>query len=68
MKYFSLTLYQQFETVWSLEIILLKTLWEKEKMLVTSIFSFVHNVFYFCHNKFKFFINIYVVFLQTLSM
>ena len=24
----------------------LKTLWEKEKMLVTSIFSFFHNVFY----------------------
>ena len=28
---------------------LLKTLWEKEKMLVTSIFSFFHNVFY--HTK-----------------
>ena len=27
------------------ESILLKTLWEKEKMLVTSIFSFSHNVF-----------------------
>ena len=25
---------------------LLKTLWENEKMLVTSIFSFSHNVFY----------------------
>ena len=25
---------------------LLKTWWEKEKMLVTSIFSFSHNVFY----------------------
>ena len=25
---------------------LLKTLWEKEKMLVTSIFSFSHNVYY----------------------
>ena len=25
---------------------LLKTLWEKEKMLVTSIFSFSHSVFY----------------------
>ena len=25
---------------------LLKTLWEKEKMLVTSIFSFSHNIFY----------------------
>ena len=29
-----------------LDINLLKTLWEKEKMLVTSIFSFFHNVFY----------------------
>ena len=25
---------------------LLKTLWDKEKMLVTSIFSFSHNIFY----------------------
>ena len=25
---------------------LLKTLWEKEKMMVTSIFSFSHNAFY----------------------
>ena len=25
---------------------LLKTLWEKEKMLVTSIFSFSHNIFF----------------------
>ena len=24
----------------------MKTFWEKEKMLVTSIFSFSHNVFY----------------------
>ena len=39
---------------------LLKTLWEKEKILITSIFSFSHNVFYpskhkfqlFCHNCF----------------
>ena len=28
-----------------------KTLWEKEKMLVTSIFSFSHNVFYPYRNK-----------------
>ena len=28
------------------ERILLKTMWKKEKMLVTSIFSFSHNVFY----------------------
>ena len=25
---------------------LLKTLWEKEKMMISSIFSFSHNVFY----------------------
>ena len=30
---------------------LLKTLWEKEKMLVTSIFSFFHNVFYSIREK-----------------
>ena len=40
---------------------LLKTLWEKEKMLVTSIFSFTHNVFYPSQNKFQFFIYIYFV-------
>ena len=31
---------------------LLKTLWEKEKMLVTSIFSFSHNVFHPSQYKF----------------
>ena len=31
---------------------LLKTLWKKEKMLVTSIFSFPHNVFYPINDKF----------------
>ena len=31
--------------LWILSWIGLKTLWEKEKMLVTSIFSFSHNVF-----------------------
>ena len=30
---------------------LLKTLWEKEKMLVTSIFSFSHNAFYPSQNR-----------------
>ena len=34
---------------------LLKTLWEKEKMLETSIFSFSHNIFYPLQNKFQFF-------------
>ena len=34
------------------KINLLKTLWKKEKMLVTSIFSFSHNVFFFIqHNN-----------------
>ena len=33
----------------------------KEKMLVTSIFSFSHNVFYPSRNKFWFFIQIYFV-------
>ena len=37
-----------------LEGSLLKTLWEKEKMLVTSIFSFSHNVFYPFQNNFQF--------------
>ena len=40
---------------------LLKTLWEKEKMLVTSIFSFSHNVFYPFQTNFIFFIHIYFV-------
>ena len=31
-----------------------KKLWEKEKMLVTSIFSFSHNVFYPSQDKFQF--------------
>ena len=34
---------------------LLKTLWENEKMLVTSIFFFSHNLFYSSQNKFHFF-------------
>ena len=43
---------------------LLKTLWEKEKMLVTSIFSFSHNVFYPFQNKFQFFSHVYFVVFQ----
>ena len=39
----------------------LSTLWEKEKMLVTRIFSFFHNVFYPFQNKFQFSIHIYFV-------
>ena len=33
-----------FDAPW--EASLLKTLWEKEKLLVTSNFSFTHSVFY----------------------
>ena len=40
---------------------LLKTLWEKEKMLLTSIFSFYHNVFYPVKDKFYFLSYIYFV-------
>ena len=43
------------------EIGLLKTLWEKEKMLVTSIFSFSHNVFYSSRHKFQFLSHNYFV-------
>ena len=32
---------------------LLKTFWKKEKMLVTSIFSFSHNDFFSSQNKFQ---------------
>ena len=44
---------------------LLKTLWEKEKMLVTSIFSFPHNVFYSSEDKFQSFSHIYNVFCKS---
>ena len=40
---------------------LLKTLWDKEKLLVTIIFSFPHKVFYSSQNKTKFFSPIYLV-------
>ena len=36
-------------------------MWEKQKMLVTSIFSFSHNVFYLTLDKFQFFSHIYFV-------
>ena len=39
-------------------------LWEKEKMLVTSIFSFAHSVFFPSLNKFQFFSHIYFVVCQ----
>ena len=36
------------KTLWEKEklLVTLKTLWEKEKLLVTSYFTFSHNVFY----------------------
>ena len=37
---------------------LMKIFWEKEEMLVTSIFSFSHNVFYLSQNEFQFFSHI----------
>ena len=40
---------------------LLKTIWEKEKMLVTSIFSFSHNVFFQFQKEFLFLSHIYFV-------
>ena len=39
-----------------------KHFWEKEKMLVTSIFSFSQNVFYTSQNKFQFLSHIYMYF------
>ena len=41
---------------------LLKTLWEKEKLLVTSNFSFSHSVFYPCWQLFATLIKIKIVF------
>ena len=38
-----------------------KTLWEKKKMLLTSIASFSHNVFYPSQNKFQIFCHFYFV-------
>ena len=50
-----LTFYQPWERC------LLKTWWEKEKMLVTSMFSFSHNVFYtLSSTKFQLFIYIHL--------
>ena len=48
-----LSLYQTIPTLSTLERGLLETLWEKEKMLVSSIFSFSHNVFYPSQNIFQ---------------
>ena len=42
----------QSQLKWPWERVLLKILWEKDKVLVTSIFSFSHNVFYPIKDKF----------------
>ena len=55
------TLYHKMQTFNNLEEGFFKTWWEKEKMLVTSIFSFSHHVFYPSQNKFQFFSHIYFV-------
>ena len=48
-----------FERPWQWN--LLKILWEKEKMLVTSIFSFSHNIFYHLETNLIFFSHFYIV-------
>ena len=40
---------------------LLKPLWEKEKELVTSIFSFSQNIFHSSKNRFQFLSQIYIL-------
>ena len=47
---------------------LLKTLWEKEKLLVTSNFSFSHSVFYPFQELSAIFIKFRICHLQTLSV
>ena len=54
---FGLTLYQTMTTSDALEESLLKT-WQKNKMLVTSIFFFSHNVFFPMEDKFNILSNI----------
>ena len=55
-----LTLYHKIAT-FNDPVKMLKTLWEKEKMLVTSIFFFSHNVFYQSQKEFLFLSYIYFV-------
>ena len=55
-----------FLRVWSAS--LLKTLWEKEKLLVTSNFSFSHSVFYMFVKHSAIFINFWNCRLLTLSV
>ena len=53
---------------WTWNRRLLKTLWEMEKMLATSIFSFSHSVFYPFQTNFQYFIHIFFCPLQMLSI
>ena len=56
-----------FDAPW--ETSLLKTLWEKEKLLViTSNFSFFHNVFYQLRELFAIYIKFKIVSLLTVSI
>ena len=55
-----LTLYHTILT-FPLQRSLLNTLWEKDKMLVNSIFSFSHNVFYPSQNTFQSFSHVYFI-------
>ena len=48
--------------------ILLKRLWEKEKMLATHIFSFSHNVFFHSKNKFHFLYHCFVLPIFTVAL
>ena len=58
----SLSLYYRIPTYNDIEKkSLLKTLWEKEKMLVSSIFSFSHNVFLAVQKEFLFLSYIYIL-------
>ena len=52
--YWSSTRYHTIPTFNKPENNLMKTWWEKEEMLLTSISSFSHNVFYLSHKEFLF--------------
>ena len=56
-----LTIYHTIPTFNNPKRSLLNTLWEKEKMLVTIIFSFSHSVFYQTQKEFLFSIYIYFI-------
>ena len=47
------TLQHNLDLQWAWDGQLLKTLYEKEKILIASILSFFYNVFYLSQNKFQ---------------